>query len=110
MLATLPDTTNCGSDDSYQAIIAAVQATLPSRDVGCGNVKIIYVDGAGTERNCAGADTRTDSIMVEVSWDWDPVSPVGGLIPVDGISGSSTMKLITQPTPVGSDIPAITEP
>lgn len=99
VMSTLPDTTDCANDSSYQAIIAAVQRTIPGSGLGCEEVEVTCLRPDDSEINCTAADPLADRIRVGVDLPWRAVSPVGALITGSSISGQSTMQLIPQPTP-----------
>jgi hypothetical protein len=68
VMAVPPDTANCAEDASYQRVIAAANARIPGRTLGCEHVIITCSTPAGSTVNCAVADTLNDRMKVTVRW------------------------------------------
>ncbi len=84
------------------AIVAAIEAHVPGRRLAPGDLTVSCVrsDGVAVSGGCAAARPQFgDRLKVDVSWRWDLVSPIAGVVGSNtGLSsGTTTMALIGKP-------------
>lgn len=85
----------------FAEVRAAVRTRVVGQTIPDSDITITCSTPDGTSISCTSPalNPRRDRVQVTVKWRWRPVSFVGAALPVQDITGATTMAIISQPGP-----------
>ena len=85
----------------FAKVRSAVRGRLVGQTIPDSDITISCSTPTGTAISCSSAslNPQRDRVTVTVKWRWRPVSFVGATLPVQDISGTTTMAILSQPKP-----------
>lgn len=88
-------------DAHFEKVRAAVRGRLVGQTIPDSDITITCSTPDATPISCTSSalNPQRDRVKVTVRWRWKPVSFVGGALPVQDITGNTTMAILSQPRP-----------